>query len=157
MTDARCAGTTKAGAKCRKRPLAGERFCAIHLGAPVGRPSLLTPEVHEKIVAVVKGGSLLETAAAVAGVGRRTVYDWLEQGAAGVEPYAVFATAVAQAKAEGESRNVMLIARAGAKDWRAAAWLLQRQNPEKYGQPVATGGGGGSGGGDGAPSDQSGL
>lgn len=156
MAKASCAGTTKAGAKCRKRPLAGERYCAVHLGAPVGRPSLLTDEVQEKIVAVVKGGSLLETAAAVAGIGRRTVYEWLEQGAAGKEPYAAFAAAVHQAKAEGESRNVMLIARAGAKDWRAAAWLLQRQNPEKYGQPV-TSGGGGSGGGDGAPSDQSGL
>ncbi len=157
MARAVCAGTTKTGRRCRRKALAGEKFCAVHLGAPVGRKPALTPEVHEKIVAVVKGGSLIETAAAVAGVSRSAVYRWLERGRDGEEPYAAFEQAVAQAKAEGESRNVMLIARAGAKDWRAAAWLLARQNPEKYGQPAAASTAAGGGGSGVAPSDQSGL
>ena len=153
---ATCRGMTKAGRQCRRKALSGEQYCAQHLGAPAGgRPSLLTDEVQERIVAIVKGGSLIETAAAVAGVSRSAVYRWLERGADGEEPYAAFADAVAQAKAEGMARNVTLVARAGAKDWRAAAWLLARQDPDVYGQLPA--GRPTAGGGDGAPSDQSGL
>lgn len=152
---AACRGTTKAGRQCRKKALGGEQYCAQHLGGPVGgRPSVLTDEVQERIVAIVKGGSLIETAAAVAGVGRSTVYEWISRGESGEEPYAVFAAAVAQAKAEGMARNVTLVARAGAKDWRAAAWLLARQDPDVYGQPAAVRV---PGGGDGAATDQSGL
>lgn len=153
---ATCRGMTKAGRQCRRKALSGEQYCAQHLGAPAGgRPSLLTDEVQERIVAIVKGGSLIETAAAVAGVSRSAVYRWLERGADGEEPYAAFADAVAQAKAEGMARNVTLVARAGAKDWRAAAWLLARQDPDVYGQLPA--GRPTAGGGNGAPTDQAGL
>ncbi len=153
---ATCRGMTKAGRQCRRKALSGEQYCAQHLGAPAGgRPSLLTDEVQERIVAIVKGGSLIETAAAVAGVSRSAVYRWLERGADGEEPYAAFADAVAQAKAEGMARNVTLVARAGAKDWRAAAWLLVRQDPDVYGQLPA--GRPTAGGGNGAPTDQAGL
>lgn len=155
---ATCRGMTKAGRQCRRKALSGEQYCAQHLGAPAGgRPSLLTDEVQERIVAIVKGGSLIETAAAVAGVSRSAVYRWLERGADGEEPYAAFADAVAQAKAEGMARNVTFVARAGAKDWRAAAWLLARQDPDVYGQPPSAAGRPTAGGGNGAPSDQSGL
>jgi hypothetical protein len=153
-----CSGTTRAGRQCRKKALAGEQFCAQHLGAPMGgRPSVLTDEVQGQIVAIVKGGSLIETAAAVAGVGRSTVYRWLERGAEGEEPYKTFADAIARAKAEGIARNVTFVARAGAKDWRAAAWLLVRQDPDVYGQPPSAAGRPTAGGGNGAPTDQAGL
>jgi transposase-like protein len=55
----------------------GSRMCAV---SRLGRPSRLTPAVADAIVEAVRNGATVKTAAATVGVGRRTVYDWLEQG-----------------------------------------------------------------------------
>ena len=47
-----------------------------------------------------------------------------------------FLTSVEKAQAESESRDVALVARAAADDWRAAAWRLERKSPRRYGPRV---------------------
>jgi hypothetical protein len=43
-----------------------------------------------------------------------------------------FRERVGQARAEGEARNVAIIANA---DWKAAAWMLERQHADRWGRP----------------------
>lgn len=46
-----------------------------------GRPSLLTDEVANKVLAAARAHQRIEVAAEIAGVGRETLYGWLRQGA----------------------------------------------------------------------------
>jgi hypothetical protein len=62
-----------------------------------GRPSHLTPEVADRLVAELRDGADLSSAARAAGVPRRTVYDWIARGRA--EPYGRFLGRVESARA----------------------------------------------------------
>jgi hypothetical protein len=130
-----CAANTKAGRRCRRAPLRGERLCAVHRGGAVGRPPALTPEVADRIVAAVSAGAYLSVAARAAGVSRQTLHRWRARGAAQDSgPYHELEKALERAEAEAEVRQVALIARAGQTQWRAAAWLLSRRAPERWGR-----------------------
>jgi hypothetical protein len=95
-------------------------------------PSKLTPEVHDKIVKLVRAGNYRETACAAAGITSRTMRDWMKLGDSGLEPYEAFLRDVDQAEAEAEARDVTQIAKASADDWRAAAWRLERKSHERW-------------------------
>jgi hypothetical protein len=94
----------------------------------------LTPELQEKILLHLRLGAYVETAAACSGIHKDTFYEWMRKGARGQMPYAAFAEAVHKALAEAESRNLATILKASGKYWVAAAWLLERRYPEKYGR-----------------------
>jgi Transposase len=103
----------------------------------VARPTTLDTDLTERIAAVVRAGGTVELAAVATGIGERTVYRWLQRGertGAANAPYQAFRAAVERARAEAE---VILVARmtkaAAAGSWRAAAWLLERQYPERWG------------------------
>jgi Tfp pilus assembly protein FimT len=105
----------------------------------MARPSKLTAETQETIVAMLRAGNQIEYAAEAAGVSRATAYAWLERGTKTGKinkPYADFAAAAEQARAEAHARHVALIAKASSKSWQAAAWLLERQYPEMWGKPT---------------------
>lgn len=78
-----------------------------------GRPTKLTPEVHEKIVTAVRAGNYVETAAAYAGVHPTTVFRWLREADEPGASRAVreFRYAVDSARAESEVRVVGQIQR----------------------------------------------
>lgn len=104
----------------------------------MARPSKLTPEVRERIVAVLRSGAYVQQAAEAAGIGRSTFDDWMRRGESEAEkdaPYRELREAVEQARAEAEARHVALIAKASARSWQAAAWLLERQYPDRWGKP----------------------
>lgn len=78
-----------------------------------GRPTKLTPDVHEKIVAAIRAGNYIETAAHYAGVAPGTVFRWLKEAD---EPGAhrakvEFREAVNHARAESEMRVIGQIQR----------------------------------------------
>ena len=101
-----------------------------------GRPTKLTPQVQARIVQAIVGGNDITVAAAYAGIGKTTFYEWLERGRkAKTGPFADFADAIQKAQADAETRNVALIAKA-AQDgtWTAAAWWLERKYPERWGR-----------------------
>jgi hypothetical protein len=109
----------------------------------------LTPEVHAKIVGALRDGSYVDTAAAYAGISRPTLYRWLDKGdnaAAKLENgeelteneelYLAFRDDVEEARAIAMVRNVHFITTAAQTTWQAAAWWLERSNPQMWGRSV---------------------
>jgi hypothetical protein len=90
------------------------------------RPS---PSV-EQLLAMLRAGNHLDVAARAAGLTVEQVDRWLERPG-------VVANKIIQALAEWEVRGVTQIAQAAATNWQAAAWLLERQYPERWSRPVA--------------------
>lgn len=86
-----------------------------HLVIPrIGRPSKLTPELQAKIIKSLEAGNFLETAAESNGVGRATVFRWIQEANEGhPDPSrAIFRDAVIEARAKAESTMVSLVFRA---------------------------------------------
>lgn len=101
-----------------------------------GRPTLLTPEVHATIVKLLALGNYLETAAALAGVSRSTVFAWLRRGAEESDGiYFDFLVAARTAAAQSEATDLAIIQMAARRgDWKAAAWRLQHRFPSRWGR-----------------------
>lgn len=136
---AKCAATTAKGKPCKARALEGTEFCTSHLGV-VGRKSVFTDEVADRILQMLRAGNYVDVACSAAGVGRSTFYDWQERGDPegtdpADQPFREFRERVDKARAEGEARNVALVAKAATRSWQAAAWLLERQYPDRWGRP----------------------
>ena len=98
-----------------------------------GRPGKLTPELQDLICKHLESGCYLETAAAVAGVVKQTLHGWLRRAAKGEPEYIAFREAVEAAQAGADSENVETIRQASKKDWRAAAWRLERKHQKRWG------------------------
>jgi transposase len=129
-----------------------------------GRPSKFTHEVREKVLSALRGGNYLETAAAYAGISVSTLHKYLAEGRQpGAEPdYANFAASVDEAIATAEVTEVAMIRRAASPqtqvvrdsdgsvvrdgegkpmievvhrgNWQAAAWILERRDPGRWGR-----------------------
>jgi len=104
----------------------------------------------EQIVAAVRAGNFIETAAAFAGISKQTLYNWLKEGARERDRrengekadhtkdlYVQFSFQIEQALAEAEMRDVEIITKAAEQQWQAAAWRLERKYPDRWGRKVA--------------------
>jgi len=88
------------------------------------------------MVEALRQGNHLEVAAALGGLSREDVYKWMKRGLAEPEgDYGQFAKDVKAAMAEAEVRSVQVIAEAAERDWKAAAWMLERRAPNRWGRP----------------------
>lgn len=119
-----------------------------------GRPTLLTPELRDKICNFVRIGSYIETAVAAAGLSKETFYAWLKDSAhlhtlkrnalENGQPFEPtddelalmeFSDALEKAMAESELADVAVVKQAAANgEWQAAAWRLERKFPKKWGR-----------------------
>lgn len=102
-----------------------------------GRPTECTPELIEKIVTYVMDGNYVETACLLAGIAKKTFYNWLKMGqeeTGGI--HAKFLHAIEKAAAWSEARDLNAIGAAGRSNWQARAWRLERRFPERYGRFV---------------------
>jgi hypothetical protein len=100
----------------------------------MARPTKLTAELTRKLCDLVAAGVELPRAAACAGLVPRTVERWRERGAAARGgPYRELYLALAQADAQAEVRDVLLIGKAAQTSWKAAAWRLERRFPDRWG------------------------
>ena len=106
----------------------------------MARPTKLTPEVEERIVRAIRAGNYPEVAARHAGVHPSTYYRWMERGAlegdaSEDDPYRHLRAEVERALADAEAAEVALIAQAArGGSWAAAAWLLERRYPDRWGR-----------------------
>ena len=98
-----------------------------------GRPTKFTTEVRKKILWALRLGNYRKTAAEYAGISERTLCMWVargEQGEAG--EYREFLDQVLEAEQTAEVRALGVIHQAANKDWKAAAWFLERKFPERF-------------------------
>jgi len=99
-----------------------------------GRPTKLTPEVADKICQAIAGGNYREVAAAWAGIGERTLREWMQRGESPRSRYHDFRRRVLEAEQAAEIRAVGLIMAKAATDPVHAQWWLQRKHPERWGR-----------------------
>jgi hypothetical protein len=106
-----------------------------------GRKPKLTFDIQGRIVALVRAGNYLETAAGVCGVHRTTLFRWLEKGEQQTRgKYHDFGHAVRQAQSECVARTLMVISKEAQNNWKAAAWYLERTARQGYGRQHNPGG-----------------
>jgi hypothetical protein len=127
----KCSQKTVKGVPCQGHALAGSDRCASHAGRVGARPKL-TPELADQIVALLGRGVPLGVAAAALGVCRASLYRWLSRP----EPeFRAFAERVQQARAKGGLALVAAVLRQSETRWQSAAWILEREYPDRYGRP----------------------
>lgn len=99
----------------------------------------IPPKVRETIYERIAIGVPLIQAALSCGIPRRTFTRWLEFGREenAREPYRTFAAGVDRALADFAVNGIREVASAGAKDWRAKAYLLDHGVPEYVEQEQA--------------------
>lgn len=98
---------------------------------PVGRPTRMTPDKIDQIATAVAGHLSLESAAELVGVSKDAVYYWFKKGQeARRNKYTEFAERIKSARALAKLDLVTKVA--GAPDWRAAAWMLERRHREEF-------------------------
>jgi len=93
----------------------------------------------EQLLAAIRAGSHPSVACEAVGIGKRTLARWMSRGLTGKkgdEQFAELRAKIERARGEAEARSVAQIARAAADDWRAAAWLLERGFPDRWGRPA---------------------
>lgn len=108
------------------------------------RPKL-TKKLAEKLCDLLRAGVYFGVAAEAVGIDRITCYRWRRAGKEAIEKerngseldkreitYATFATMCNQAVAEAEASNVQRIDEAADRDWKAAAWLLERRHGKRW-------------------------
>jgi len=114
-----------------------------------GRPTKLTKELTEEVAKYLRAGNYIETTAALVGINRDSIYEWLKRGAAEQERlmknprarlrkreeiFVEFSDTVKKAQAQSEAMLVGLVGKAAEKNWPAAAWRLERKFPDKWGR-----------------------
>jgi transposase-like protein len=99
----------------------------------MARPTKLTPQAKQRIVAAIRAGNYAETSARSAGISPATYYRWLKRGAdeeAGI--YRELLDEVRLAEADAEVHAVATIRKAMPKDWRAALAYIERRYPDRW-------------------------
>jgi hypothetical protein len=99
-----------------------------------GRPTRLTPQTESRILQAVRCGASFKSACVAAGIGLRTFYRWKAEGESeDARPlHRQFWQRLTQAVEEGHVARVATITKASREDWRAAAWLEERLNPQRF-------------------------
>jgi len=93
-----------------------------------GRKSKFTKETKDKIISALEVGASIQMACDSACIGRTTFYGWMKQGEEQDRgPYRTFLNKVNEASATGGIYMLQLITVAAEKDWKAAAWKLERR------------------------------
>lgn len=96
----------------------------------MGRPTLLTPALADRIVDAVTAGASREGAARCAGITRRCLQEWIARGRDGDEPYVHFVHRIEEAEGDLEVEIVEHL-KAQSRDGKTPATmaLLSRLNP----------------------------
>jgi transposase len=96
-----------------------------------GRPTKATPERLEKLIEGVRSGLTFEIASKRAGISYTTFKEWRKD-----PRLSAFAAEIKNAEADAEHELLQTIKAASHEknQWQAAAWILERRYPERYGR-----------------------
>ncbi len=107
--------------------MGGRELCHAHSGARVGRPSALTPEVHQRLVRAKSVGTSDWAAAGMAGISESTYYELLKRGRAEESgPHRDLVVALERAESEHYTYALATWKQAMAGDWRAGKAYTER-------------------------------
>jgi hypothetical protein len=98
----------------------------------VGRKTKLDPQVTKTICEAVERGNTVKNAAALAGIGETTLYQWLEWGREGRPDYQKFQESLNNALAKAQDRAVKAFVGAFSNDPKMALEYLSRRYPEDW-------------------------
>lgn len=134
-----CNATRANGMPCRMQTVTGEDKCVHHKsGDKPGAAPKLTPELADRLVALLQAGNYVAVAVREVGISRALFYQWLERGASSAArdvEYVELRERVESAKAMAEARHVASIAKAAREgNWQASAWWLERMYPDRWGR-----------------------
>lgn len=104
-----------------------------------GRPTKLTPEMQQQIVALLRNGNYVETVCDYVGISKETFYDWLRRGEVGGQRntiYVEFSDAAKKAISAAETIALSEI-RTGVDNWQSRAWFLERRHRDRWGNKQA--------------------
>jgi hypothetical protein len=101
-----------------------------------GRKTKLTPEFIEEASKLIAGGNTVVTVAAYMGINEDTWYTWIARGEkekTGI--FSEFSEAIKKSKPVAKIAMLSVVTNA-ARDgnWQAAAWYLERTDPDNYGR-----------------------
>lgn len=120
----------------------------------MARPTKLTKQLTRTVCEHIESGMSIAGACALAGIGESTYHEWVSRGVAGDAGFVEFAEQTARARARVEMRLLESVEWAAGervrrralgggenfeideyieRDWKAAAWLLERKFPGEYG------------------------
>ena len=100
-----------------------------------GRPPKYNdPKCIETLCATLATGATLAASCRSARISYRAVRTWVVAGESGDEKYSYFMHSIKKAEADNEISLVVDIRTAAKTQWQAAAWLLERRYPNKYGR-----------------------
>ena len=95
----------------------------------VGTRSKFTKPRKDRIIKAIGAGCSYEMAADYAGISRQTLWNWIKKGELGKDRnYITFLDNIKTAEIEGAMANLGTIQEASQKDWKAAAWILERRH-----------------------------
>jgi hypothetical protein len=111
-----------------------------------GQPTKLTPEIIQQVAELLPTLLYLESVGDCLGVSRITWRGWVKRGAKesarlakpGARPraretlYVEFFYSYKKALAQAEADSLERVRQAGVTQWQAAAWLLERRNPQRW-------------------------
>ena len=93
-----------------------------------GRKSKFTKGTRDKILEALRVGASIQMACDSACIGRSTYYQWIQKGEGESSgSYKTFLDNVRRASSAGGIHMLQLITVAAEKDWKAAAWKLERR------------------------------
>ena len=104
-----------------------------------GRPTKLKPQVQRVICEAMLKGCTKATAAAAAGINVVTLNDWDRRGQNDLKAdehtiYSDFSIEYRSAQQKAFETLTRRVFEASEKEWRAAAWILERRDPEHWGK-----------------------
>ncbi len=95
----------------------------------------LTEEKIQLASKLIGAGNTIQTIFGALGISKQTWYNWLNKGEkakSGI--YRELWEEVQKAESRAETRYVTIIAQAAEENWQAAAWMLERKYPERWGK-----------------------
>ena len=98
----------------------------------MARPTKLTLEIQERLIEALSDGNHIETSCEFAGIEASTYYRWMDWGKKGRKEFVEFCKSIQSAIARAEIASVSRIRFAEERDWKAAAWMLERRHPERW-------------------------
>jgi hypothetical protein len=102
----------------------------------MARPSILTEALCAEFCSKVRMSGSVETAIKATGIGRESYFCFARKvrDGGGTPLQKSFIRAVQQAESEIKLLRESLLQKHATKTWQAAAWLLERQHSNEYGQ-----------------------